>query len=118
MDGTQPTAANPPIESLVAEAHNAKLLARDNTVLPFGELGDHELAAPSVTFASTIDDNCHARRAWGQGGATARAGGALDVAGVRRYAYAREPRRTGRVMSWLTNGFWAYCGSPASSIAG
>ena len=57
MDGAQPTAANPPIESLVGEAHDAKLLARDNAVLPFGELGDHELAAPSVTFASTIDDN-------------------------------------------------------------
>ena len=46
----------------------------------------------------------------------------LSVAGVWRddavRRYARGPSRTGRVMSWLTNGFWAYCGSPASSIAG
>ena len=54
----------------------------------------------------------HARRAWRQAGATVRARGARDVAGVWRDdrcgATPAAPRRTGRVMSWLMNGFWAY----------
>ena len=91
-------------------------------MLALGELGDYKLTAASVTFASTVDGTITLGGHGRQGGATARAGGARDVAGVWRYdavrRYARGPSRTGRVMSWLTNGFWAYCGSPASSISG
>ncbi len=105
-----------PSDGARAEACPEELIAGDDAVLLRGKLGDQPFGRPSGAFSpvcgSDVTLGGHAR----QCGAPARAGGALNVAGVRRYA--RGPRRTGSVVSWFTNGFPAYRGWPASSISG
>ncbi len=117
MHTVEPSSREPLLDRPRAETQIQQLTARHDSVLPSREHGDIPVGSSSRAFSPVCGVNVRLGGHGGQDGSPDRAGGARNVAGVRRYAYAAF-RRTGRVVIWLTKGFWAYCGVPASSIAG